>query len=116
MATRFIEEYMAGVSDIVGDEDFDENKILLRSLSYILPLIVKQELTQKQRLCFELFYINNKSQSEIARIMHLSQPTVSRHINSAKDIVTKIANYCFAAVKNANDRWIEELNAESAKR
>jgi RNA polymerase sigma factor (sigma-70 family) len=103
---NFVEEYMSDASK-VEEDGFDEQKILLKSISKVLPLIIKNELTPRQSLCLRLFYVHHKSQVEIARELKLSQPTVSRHINTARDITNKFLNYCFYSVNNANEQWLK---------
>lgn len=49
---RFFEEYMGSYNPF-EDRGCDEQRILRNSLYAVLPKIVKNELTQKQRLCFE---------------------------------------------------------------
>ena len=61
---RFFEEYMGSYNPF-EDRGCDEQRILRNSLYAVLPKIVKNELTQKQRLCFEMFYIDKKNQKEI---------------------------------------------------
>lgn len=103
---NFIEECVAD-RDIFEDDSADEQRILSKALSSVLPLIIEKELTQKQSLCLRLFYIHGKSQTEIARQLRLSQPTVSRHIASAKAVVNKILGYCLYSVKKANEQWLK---------
>lgn len=100
----FIEECV-GEYDVFDKCGYDEQKILRKSLSFVLPQIVERELTQKQRLCFEMFYMNKKTQCEIAQILCLSQPTVSRHIKSAENIINRIGKYCILGIKKANEQW-----------
>ncbi len=100
----FIEECV-GEYDEFDECGYDEQKILQNSLKFILPQIVERELTQKQRICFEQFYIRRKSQNEIARMLRLSQPTVSRHLKSAESIVNRIGMYCIYGIKKTNEQW-----------
>lgn len=102
----FVEEYMSQINQ-TQDDDFDEQKIMLKSISAVMPLVIKNELTQKQSLCLRLFYIHGKSQMEIARQLKLSQPTVSRHIKTAKDIMNKYLGYCTYCVNKANELWLK---------
>lgn len=102
---RFFEEYMGSYNPF-EDRGCDEQRILCNSLYAVLPKIVKNELTQKQRLCFEMFYIDKKNQKEIASILRLSQPTVSRHIKSAEVIIEKIGSYCIFSISKTNEQWI----------
>lgn len=103
----FVEEYMSDKS-INNDEcECDGQKIMLKAMSKVLPLIIKNELTDRQSLCLRLFYVHNKSQLEIAKELKLSQPTVSRHISTAKEIVKKYLNYCLYTVNSANEQWLK---------
>lgn len=98
-------EYMT-IDKKLDDDGYDEQRILLKAISKVLPVIMKNELTPRQYLCLRLFYVHHKSQSEIARELKLSQPTVCVHINTAKDIVNKYLNYCFYALKKSNEQWL----------
>ncbi|MGN1124069.1 MAG: sigma factor-like helix-turn-helix DNA-binding protein, partial [Eubacterium sp.] len=89
------------------EDGFDEQRILVKSISSVLPLIIENELTPRQSLCLRLFYVHGKSQTEIARQLKLSQPTVSRHIAGAKAITNKCLSYCFYSVKKANEQWLK---------
>ena len=100
----FIEECV-GKYDVFDETGWDEQKILKNSLSFVLPKIIENELTQKQRLCFEMFYFRHKTQNEIATILHLSQPTVSRHIKSAQSIINRIGTYCIYGIRKTNEQW-----------
>ncbi|HBN38664.1 MAG TPA: hypothetical protein DD404_03970 [Ruminococcaceae bacterium] len=102
----FVEEYMTDINNY-EDNGFDEQRILIKAMSKVLPMIIKNELTERQNLCLRMFYVFGKSQVEIARELKLSQPTVSRHIKSAKDIVNKFLSYSFYSVKQANEQWLK---------
>lgn len=103
----FVEEYMSDKS-IDNDEcECDGQRIMLKAMSKVLPLIIKNELTEKQSLCLRLFYVHNKTQLQIAKELKLSQPTVSRHISTAKEIVKKHLNYCLYTVNSANEQWLK---------
>ena len=66
---------------------------------------MNNELTQKQSVCLRYKYINNKNQAEIAEILQLSQPTVSRHISTAKEIMNNSLQYCYIALTKAIDEY-----------
>ncbi len=102
----FVEEYMTDCNPFTED-GFDEQKIMMKAISKALPVIIKNELTPRQSLCLRMFYIHGKSQIEIARELKLSQPTVSRHIKTAKDITNKFLGYCIYSVKQANELWLK---------
>lgn len=92
-----------------NDEGFDREKAKRTAFSAVLPLIMENELSQKQSICLKYRYINNKSQSEIAEMLKLSQPTVSRHINSAKEIVNSNLKYCYIALLKGFEEY-DRLN------
>ena len=98
LSTDFIDNYYFG-RDINGETDYDRARN--KAFSIILPVIIETELTERQAVCLKYKYIMQKSQLEIAELMHLSQPTVSRHISVAKDIVNNKLRYCYAAVTAA---------------
>ncbi|MDD6619506.1 MAG: sigma-70 family RNA polymerase sigma factor [Eubacteriales bacterium] len=102
----FLEECVADRDFFDNDSD-DEQKILSKALSRVLPKIIENELTPRQSICLRLFYVHGKTQTEIARELKLSQPTVSRHINTARAIVNKILGYCLYSVKKANEQWLK---------
>ena len=99
-------EYMT-IDKKFDDDGYDEQRILLKSISNVLPIIMKNELTPKQYLCLRLFYVYHKSQREIAQELKVSQPTVCAHINTAKDTVNKYLNYCFYVLKKSNEQWLK---------
>ena len=102
----FLEKCVAD-RDFFEDDSDDEQKILSKALSRVLPKIIENELTPRQSICLRLFYVHGKTQTEIARELKLSQPTVSRHINTARAIVNKILGYCLYSVKKANEQWLK---------
>ncbi len=102
----FVDTYMTDANRFEED-GYDEQRILVKSISSVLPIIIENELTPRQSLCLRLFYVHGKSQTEIARQLKLSQPTVSRHIATAKAITNKCLSYCFYSVKKANEQWLK---------
>lgn len=100
----FFDEFMGSYNpfDSIG---CDEQAIMRNSLYAVVPKIAKNELTQMQRICFEMFYFEKKSQKQIASILHISQPSVSRHLKNAQIIIEKIGNYCIMSIKKTNEQW-----------
>ena len=86
-------------------EGYDRGRARLYALKKVLPHIMDNELTERQRVCLKFKYVHNKKQDEIAELLKLSQPTVSRHINTAKDIVNNELKYCYYAVSSALDSY-----------
>lgn len=91
-------------SELIYDGE-DRLQAQRKAFSTIIPLIINNELSERQSICFRYKYISGKSQSEIAEILHLSQPTVSRHISSAKDIINSSLKYCAVALKSGLDEY-----------
>ncbi|MCC8073931.1 MAG: sigma-70 family RNA polymerase sigma factor [Clostridiales bacterium] len=104
---NFAEEYMTDANSY--DEEIDEQRIMSAAVSSVLELILKNELTTKQNLCLRMFYVHGKTQTQIARELKISQPTVSRHISTGRDILNKFLGYCVFAVKKANNEWLKSL-------
>lgn len=104
--TDLIEKYYADKS-ILDEPDIDTQAVCKHAVETVLPLILKNELSQRQRECLKMKYVQNLSQIEIARRLHISQPTVCRHITLAKDIVNNRLSYCLAALKKANNIWLQ---------
>lgn len=105
----FIENFYYAEDDYFSD--LDEQKINKSAVSTVLPLIMKNDLTERQRSCLTLKYVNNLNQAEIAEKLNLSQPTVCRHIATAKGIVNNRLAYCLTALSKANKMWIEFENS-----
>lgn len=100
----FIDELYNGYSYEKTD-GYDREKARRSALKKVLPYIMKNELTERQRVCLLYRYSGKMSQGEIAELLNLSQPTVSRHINTAKDIVNGELRYCYFAVSSALDSY-----------
>ena len=86
-------------------DGYDREKAKQKAFQTVVPLIMNNELTQKQSVCLRYKYINNKNQAEIAEILQLSQPTVSRHISTAKEIMNNSLQYCYIALTKAIDEY-----------
>lgn len=102
-----IDTYISNTGTIEELDSFDEQKILLKALQAVFPLIIEKELTQKQCLCLKMYCVEHMSQRRIAEVMKLSQPTVSRHISTAKKIINRYLNYCYYSLKKSNEQWIK---------
>lgn len=104
-----IDSYYAG--NVNSGTDMDSQKISRSAISSVLPLILKNDLTERQRLCLKMKYAENLNQTEIAAKLKLSQPTVCRHIATAKSIVNNRLSYCLVALNRANSMWINWENS-----
>ncbi|MCM1286311.1 MAG: hypothetical protein NC213_08775 [Acetobacter sp.] len=102
-----IDAYISTDGGFDALDSFDEQKIMLSAMKTVFPIIIEKELTSKQNICLKLYCIHHKSQKEIAEQLKLSQPTVCRHIQTAKEIINKYLNYCYFAVKKSNEQWLK---------
>ena len=72
----------------------DTQTITRRALLTVLPMVLEQELSPRQRTCLRAFYVDGKSQTEIARRLGLSQATVSYHILVVKAVAYRLLHPC----------------------
>ena len=59
----------------------------------ILMRAIRHELTERQRDCITMYYLEGMKMKDIAAAMHLSKSTVTRHIQSATRKLRKVASY-----------------------
>lgn len=99
----FVDNYY--YSDASMAESYDRERAKQKAFSVIVPMIMNNELTEKQSVCLRYKYLMGKNQAEIAEILNLSQPTVSRHISTGKDIMNNSLKYCYLALSSAIDEY-----------
>lgn len=105
----FIEEICAAAPPAESG-NYNYRSISRRAIKEVLPIIIARDLTERQRVCIEKCFYEGKTQSEIARELMLTQPTVSRHIKTAQDIIKNRLYYCDAALDKAEKIIIGTLN------
>lgn len=110
--TDIIETFYGAEDKALAGTDADTQKISRRAISSVLPLILKNDLTERQRMCLKLRYTDNLNQTEIARRLKISQPTVCRHLTTAKDIVNNRLSYCLVVLNRANRLWLDLENSD----
>ena len=59
----------------------------------ILSRAIRHELTDRQRDCLVMYYLDGMKMKDIARSLCLSKSTVSRHISAATLKLRKVAGY-----------------------
>lgn len=69
------------------------NSAAIEGLRYVLPVIIENELTSKQRECVRMKYFEHKTQQEIAQSMNVSQGAVSRCLNAARKTINRYLRY-----------------------
>ena len=104
----FIEDIFAAPTS--DDCDVNYKSISRQAIKEVLPIIINRDLTERQRECIEKRYYECKTQSEIAEELMLSQPTVSRHIKTAQEIIKNRLCYCDAALEYAEKIMLNALN------
>ena len=104
----FIDNYYT--KSYFDSDSLDKERAKKKAFSTIMPIIMQEELTPMQSLCFRYKYENNKTQTEIASLLKLSQPTVSRHISTAKDKMNNQLGYCYIALSKAIDEYDRPSN------
>lgn len=62
-------------------------------MKQILVRAIRHELTDRQRDCVTMYYLEGMKMKDIAQTMHLSRSTVTRHIQSATRKLRKVASY-----------------------
>ena len=62
-------------------------------MKQVLFKAIKEELSQKQRICLIEYYIDGRKKKEIADRLSLNPSTVTRHIKRAEEKLRHIASY-----------------------
>ena len=94
----FIDNYYT--KSYFDSDSLDKERAKKKAFSTIMPIIMQEELTPMQSLCFRYKYENNKTQTEIASLLKLSQ-----HISTAKDKMNNQLGYCYIALSKAIDEY-----------
>ena len=69
------------------------NRLERERMKKILLRAIRHELTDRQRDCLTMYYLEGIKMKDIAVMLNLSKSTVSRHIGSATRKLRKIASY-----------------------
>ncbi len=69
------------------------NAVKIKTLKRMVTLIIKQELTNKQRTILELYFIRGLKYYQIAEILNISKSTVSRTKKRAFKTIYKMLKY-----------------------
>lgn len=84
------------------EEASDSNTANIEAIRYVMPIIIENELTEKQKACFKMKFYDNMTQEDIAKSLNLTQPTISKNINAAKREVRKYLHYSLLAAKRTS--------------
>ena len=83
-------------SDIIAYTLYQQgssNRMERERMKRILVRAIRRELTDRQRDCITMYYLEGMKMKDIATMMHLSRSTVTRHIQSATRKLRKVASY-----------------------
>ena len=83
-------------SDIIAYSLYQQgssNRLERERMKHILTRAIRRELTDRQRDCITMYYLEGMKVKDIATAMHLSRSTVTRHIQSATHKLQRIASY-----------------------
>lgn len=61
-----------------------------------LKRAMEGELTERQRDCLRLRYFEQKSVQEVAEIIGVTPPTVSKHLKKARERLRRVMEYSFS--------------------
>ncbi len=65
-------------------EEGSDNMERLKHMKKLVSKAVRVSLTERQRVCLTMYYIDEMKLSDIADKLELDKSTVSRHITSAR--------------------------------
>ena len=70
-----------------------DNRPERERMKRILVRAIRHELTDRQRECLRMYYLEGIKMKDIAKMLGLSNSTVSRHISTATRKLRKVALY-----------------------
>ncbi|WP_405341962.1 RNA polymerase sigma factor [Ruminococcus sp.] len=83
-------------SDIIAFSLYHQgssNRMERERMKTILTRAIRRELTDRQRDCITMYYLEGMKMKDIADALHLSRSTVTRHIQSATRKLRRVASY-----------------------
>ena len=69
------------------------NAIKIETLKRMVTLIIKQELSEKQRTILDMYFVRGLKYNQIAEILNVSKSTVSRTKARSLKTIYKILKY-----------------------
>ena len=75
------------------DRHGGDNRPELERMKRILLRAIRHELTERQRQCVLMYFLERMKMKDIARSLCLSTSTVSRHISTAVQKLRRVAAY-----------------------
>lgn len=81
-----------GMSPLSRDSDVD---VEYRRMVRVIQRAVDGELTERQRECVRLYYYEGHKMAEVAGILGIQTPAVSRHLKKARVRLENVLGYLF---------------------
>lgn len=81
--------------EIYQKEIFDNNKSQREKIFKLLPKVIDQELTDKQKLCIFMYYEKNMNLRQIGKELGVYPSTVYGHIKKGINRLKTIIGYAF---------------------
>ena len=76
------------------DFDFEStNEYELSKIKELLPRVINDRLTERQKQCVKLYYFDNFTMKEIGLQLGIDRTTVSRTLKRARERIKKSLNY-----------------------
>ena len=69
------------------------NKVKIETIKKMITLIIKQELTEKQKKILKLHFVDNFKYNDIAKMLNVNKSTISRTKTRAFKAIEKILKY-----------------------
>lgn len=91
------------------DNEQNDNCIIWEACKKELPDIMAHELTEQQGTCIQSIYYDGLNQIQAAKKLGISQPTVSRHVKRAMEILLNRLNYAMKIAKHITAYYKSEL-------
>lgn len=90
---------MKELYSILHPIDENNNTAYVKAMASTLKVLMPNVLTQKQRIVFERIVLYEWTQKAVAELLHISQPTVSRHYKSALAQMKTALEYAACGIK-----------------
>jgi len=90
------------VNFIYKNKKYDSEDLEYKKLLKIVNKIIQEELTERQRECLLLYYLEEKKLVEISRMLKIHISAVQRHVKKAKKRIEKIVSYIFPRFTDKN--------------
>lgn len=75
-------------------ESGNDNREEIKRMKIYISKAIKHELTQKQRYCLCEYYLHQRTMTDIANELSISQPAVTKHIKRAVEKLKRQTVYC----------------------